>query len=314
MTASVIPAADVERRPSPRADALTPLPPWLDRTAYPFNPQRFETPDGVMSYVDEGTGPAVLLVHGTPTWSFEWRGVIARLRGTHRVIAPDHLGFGLSGDGHPGTLDVPDHARRLRALVEALELRDLTLVVHDFGGPIGLPLAVEPSSCVSRLVVVNTWMWPSDGDRTIARLDRVVRSPIGRVLYLRAGLSARVLLPAAHGNRRGLTRAIRAQYLAPLATPTRREGTYAFARALRGADAHYAALWEARAALRRLPLTIVWGDSDPVLTAVHRERWVRAFPEARLLRLADTGHFVADERPAALAAAIAGTDEASTAR
>src|SRR5689334_6246741 len=86
---------------SPSASsALAPVcddvPGWLDRKLYPFVPRRFATPEGVLSYVDEGQGSPVVLVHGTPSWSFEWREVIAALRAEHRVIAPDHLGFGLS--------------------------------------------------------------------------------------------------------------------------------------------------------------------------------------------------------------------------
>ena len=176
---------------------------WLDPTAYPFRPRRFETPEGAMSFVDEGAGPPVLLVHGTPSWSFEFRGVITRLAPHRRVIAPDHLGFGLSDKPRVG-LTVEDHARRLRALVEALDLRGVTLVVHDFGGPIGLPLALDGDR-VARVVVLNSWMWPSDGDATIARLDRLVRSPLGRLLYRGLGVSVRVLLPSAFGDRRRLS-------------------------------------------------------------------------------------------------------------
>ena len=76
---------------------MTPAhPAWLDRAAWPYTPRQADTGDGRQHYVDEGQGPPVVLVHGTPTWSFEWRHAIAGLRGSHRVIAPDHLGFGLS--------------------------------------------------------------------------------------------------------------------------------------------------------------------------------------------------------------------------
>jgi haloalkane dehalogenase len=274
---------------------------WLDKTLYPFSPGRFATPEGEMSYVDEGRGPPVLLVHGTPSWSFEFRGVIAELAGKRRVIAPDHLGFGLSDKPATG-LDVPDHARRLRALVESLDLRELTLVVHDFGGPIALPLALETDR-VRRVVVINSWMWPSEGDPRVARIDRLVRSPVGRFLYRRLGFSARVLLPSAFGDKRRLTRQVKRHYQAPLATRADREGTYAFALALRSADPHVAKLWARRDELRSR-LSIVWGDRDPLITSVHRDRWVSAFPEADLTRVPDAGHFVAEERPEVVAAQV----------
>lgn len=280
------------------------FPDWLDRGLYPFTPRRFTTGGGTISYVDEGAGPPVLLVHGTPSWSFEWRGVISALAGRYRTIAPDHLGFGLSDKPTGAGLTPADHARRLRALVESLDLRDLTLVVHDFGGPIGLPLALDGDARVRRLVVLNSWMWPSDGDRAIARIDRFVRGPIGRFLYRRMGFSARVLLPSAFGDKKRLTKPIHRHYLGPLSTVADREGTYQCALALRGADDHYAALWARRESLKQMPMTIVWGDRDPVITAAHRDRWAEAFPAARLVRVADAGHFVAEERPDAVAGAI----------
>jgi haloalkane dehalogenase len=258
-------------------------------------------------YLDEGTGPTVLFVHGTPSWSFEWREVIRALAPTFRCIAPDHLGFGLSDKPRDAPLRPEDHAARLAALVEALDLRDITLVVHDFGGPIGLPLALAPNTRIARVIVINSWMWPSDGDTAIARLDRVIRSPIGRLLYRWLGFSARVILPSTFGDRRRLTREIHRHYLAPLATRVDRGATYALACALRGSDPHYATLWSQRAALAQLPLTIVWGMRDPVFTAQHLGRWTTTFPKANLIQVEDAGHFVAEERPDAVIEAVYGS-------
>jgi pimeloyl-ACP methyl ester carboxylesterase len=283
--------------------SLTVRHPWLDTALYPFQTHTFATAAGSMAYVDEGAGPPVLLLHGTPSWSFEWRQVILDLRATHRVIAPDLLGFGLSDRPTEG-LGLLDHVQRLHAFVEALDLHALTLVVHDFGGPIGLPLALDTPR-VARLIVINSWMWPSEGDRAIARIDRLVRSALGRFLYRRLSFSARVLLPAAFGDRKRLTPAVRRHYLAPLSGSARaREGTYALACALRGGDDHYARLWAARDRLARLPMSLVWGEKDPLLTAQHRDRWIEAFPHARVVRVADAGHFVAEERPDAVVEAV----------
>jgi haloalkane dehalogenase len=285
-------------------------PAWLDPTLYPFAPRRFQTPEGAISYLDEGQGPVVLLVHGTPSWSFEFREVVRSLSPTHRVIAPDHLGFGLSdkpeGRIALAALRPEDHARRLQALVDSLALRDITLVVHDFGGPIGLPLVLSDRGQVRRLVVLNSWMWPSAGDPGIARIDRMVRSPLGRFLYRWLGFSARVILPLAFGDRRRLTRVLHRHYLGPLSSRRARAGTYALACALRGSDPHYDMLWQRRSEIAALPMTIVWGERDPVLTSVARERWRAAFPQAQLISVPDAGHPVAEERPEAVVAAIRG--------
>lgn len=108
---------------------------WLDTRAYPFTRRRWACPEGTLSYIDEGQGEVLLFVHGTPSWSFEFRHVIAAMRESHRCVAIDHLGFGLSDKPVGGAYRPEDHARRLQAFVQALDLRGVTLVVHDFGGP-----------------------------------------------------------------------------------------------------------------------------------------------------------------------------------
>lgn len=277
--------------------------PWLDATLYPFAPRRFSTRHGALSYVDVGRGPTVLLVHGTPSWSFEWRHVITSLATDHRVVAPDHLGFGLSDKPADAPLTPRDHAERLRALVEHLDLRDVTLVVHDFGGPIGLPLALGTDR-VERVVVLNSWMWSNEGERSVARLDRFVRSALGRFLYLRLNASPRWILPAALGKRSALTKAAHQHYLAPFARREDRAAPYAMALALGGQDAYYAGLWSRREALEKLPMTIVWGEKDPAFGKQHLDRWIEAFRGARIVRLPEVGHFPAEEAPSAVVEAI----------
>jgi pimeloyl-ACP methyl ester carboxylesterase len=283
---------------------MTTLPAWLDTKGYPFTPRRFATPDGELSYVDVGKGPAVLLVHGTPSWSYEFREVVRELSRDHRCIAVDHLGFGLSDKRANAPLRLEDHGRRLRALVEGLGLRDLILVMHDFGGPIALPLALDDDGLVRGLVVLNSWMWPSDGDPAVARIDRVVRSWLGRLLYRRLAFPVRVVMPSAFANRRRLTKAIHRQYLAPLSSALAREGTYAMALALKGADPLYASLWDRRGGLATTPTVIVWGMRDPIIAPKYLDRWTCALPHARVVRLDDAGHFVAEERPDAVAEAV----------
>lgn len=280
------------------------LPHWLDRTLYPFSPRRFETDEGVLSYVDVGTGPPVLLVHGTPSYSLEWRAVIAALATAHRVIAPDHLGFGLSDKPGPtGKLRVADHQRRLRALFDHLELDGVTLVVHDFGGPIGLPLALDRKERIARVVVLNSWMWPVGEEHGVKRIDRLVRSALGRWLYLSYNFSPRVLLPSSLGEKRRLTAALHAQYLGPFPTPHDRAALLALAEELGGADATYEALWKRRGELTQ-PLAIVWGQADPAFGPAHLTRWREAFPAATVTTLPGVGHFVAEEAPHEVVRAI----------
>lgn len=278
------------------------VPTWLDRSLYPFTPRRHRTSDGTLSYLDEGSGTPVVFVHGTPSWSFEFRALVSALQKTHRCLAVDHLGFGLSDKPEAAPLAPEDHARRLREWVEALDLHDVTLVVHDFGGPIGLPLALDTSR-IARVVVLNSWMWPNDDEPAVVRLDRLVRSWIGRVLYRWLNASPRWLVPAAFADRRRLTPSAHRHYLAPFGHRSERAAPYALACALLGSGEFYGQLWSRRAELRQ-PLTLIWGMKDPAFQARHLARWMTAFPNAAVIRIDDAGHFLAEECPDAVLDAL----------
>ena len=123
-------------------------PSWLFRKEYPFTNHTFDHADGRMHYVDEGTGPVILFVHGTPDWSFGFRHLIKAFAPKYRCIAPDHLGFGLSDKPQGANYTVAAHARRLQDFIDHLGLKDMTLVITDFGGGIGLQHALEHPSNV----------------------------------------------------------------------------------------------------------------------------------------------------------------------
>ena len=283
------------------------LPAWLDRTGYPFATRRVTLAGGAQLHlVDEGRGPVVLLVHGTPTWSFEWRHLIRALSPTHRCIAPDHLGFGLSDRPAGADYSPEAHAARLRELVVQLDLRDITLIVHDFGGVIGLPLAVEEPSRVSRIVVLNSWMWDLGDDPGVRRVGRLFGGAPGRFLYERLNFSLRVITPAAFADRKRLTRAIHAQYLAPFADRRSRGAVlWPLARSLGSPSAHGERLWSRRAVLAHIPALVVWGTRDPALKPHHLARWREALPHAEVVTL-DTGHWPHEEMPDVVADRVVG--------
>jgi pimeloyl-ACP methyl ester carboxylesterase len=293
------------------APARVEPPAWVDRRAYPFRSRWIELPRGDrMHYVDEGPGagehqaPAILFVHGTPTWSFEWRRLIEALRPTFRCVAPDHLGFGLSDRPADGGYTPEWHARNLADFVERLGLRDVTLVVHDFGGPIGLPLALDGSGRVRRLVVLNTFMWSLMGDKGVERAARLIGGPVGRFLYRRANFSLRVITPSAYADRRRFTPEVHRQYLAPFPDLWSREAVlWALARALLGSDAFYSSLWERRQALAALPALVVWGMKDPAFRPHQLARWREVLPQARVVELA-VGHWPQEEAPDAVIRAV----------
>ena len=278
---------------------------WVDRDAYPFRSRWLELPDGKIHYVDEGDGEPVLFVHGTPTWSFEYRHLIAALRGGHRCIAVDHLGFGLSDRPAAADYTPEAHAARLRAFVDKLGLRRFTLVVHDFGGPIALPLALDDPDRVERLVVLNSWMWSFADDPEMTKRARMVSGALGRFLYRRLNASLRLIVPSAYGDRRKLTKAIHRQYLAAFPDADSRERVlWALARALTGSSAFYEGLWQRRQRLAAIPTLIVWGMKDTAFRPHLLARWRRALPHATVVELAEAGHWPHEEQPEGVIGAV----------
>jgi pimeloyl-ACP methyl ester carboxylesterase len=271
-------------------------PAWLDRAEYPFVSRWLDLPAGRMHYVDEGQGPPVVFVHGTPDWSFAWRHLIKALSPGYRCIAPDNLGFGLSDKPQGYSYAPAEQAANLRRLIEHLGLRDITLVLHDFGGPFGLAYAIEKPANVKRLVLMNTWMWSLGGDRHHDRFGRLFGGALGRFLYLRLNFPVRVMMKQAILDQSRFPRRIQEQYARPLGSAAERVATHAYARALLGAGEWYDALWRRREKIRDIPAMIVWGMSDLAFRQEELDRLQTVFSRKRTACFHDAGHFPHEER------------------
>ena len=268
---------------------------WFDRAGYPFEPHYVETPAGRLHYVDEGTGDAVLLIHGTPGWSYEYREVIQTLARTHRVIAPDHLGFGFSDRPVDWPYTLAGHTENLERLVAHLGLSTFALVVQDFGGVIALPLVWAIPGRVTHVVLMNTWCWPMTEDPTFAKQRWMFRLPMFRWLYLYANASAKLIVPQAWGRFRPLTPAVHRHYTGLFPDAATRHGTVGFLRATWAEDAYVQGLADRLDALRALPALLVWGTADTFIGAPHLARWRRELPGATVITCDRVGHFVQDE-------------------
>jgi pimeloyl-ACP methyl ester carboxylesterase len=290
-TLSSTPATAIVRRAFP------------DASLYPFTSRYHASADGELHYVDEGHGRPIVFVHGTPSWSFEWRHAIAALRDEHRCLAVDHLGFGLSDKPAHAGYAPADHARRLLEWVRALDLREVLLVVHDFGGPIGLPLALEEPERVRGVVMLNTWMWAHGDHGSVGKLSRFIASPFGRFLYLWLNASPRWLVPASFADRAKLTPEVHRHYLAPFGSRADRVAPWVLGCELAGSDPYFESLWEKRERLASLQTTIVWGTRDPAFGAPYLERFRSALPNAEVHTL-PTGHFPQEEAPEEVTAII----------
>lgn len=285
---------DISSAPPPLASPGM-SPDWLDSSLYPFTPHYMQTEAGRMHYVDEGSGQPVVFLHGNPTWSFLYRDIIRQLTPAYRCIAPDYIGFGRSDKPADAAYEPSAQAARVETLITQLGLRNITLIMHDWGGPIGLSYAVQRPDTVQRIVIANSWMWPLHHDAWISLFSRLSSSAFGRAAIVRYNAFARVILPLAFADRSRLSERAFHHYVAPLDAPSDRIGSWAFSHALRGETPWLASLWRRRAALDTLPMLIVWGLRDPAFRIRHLQRWIDAFPHARVHPLPDVGHYVPEE-------------------
>ncbi len=275
-----------------------PMKPLPNPSLYPFRSRWFETGQGRMHYIDEGAGPPIVFVHGMPTWSFLWRDLVRQLRTSYRAVAVDHLGFGLSDKPSDADFHPRAHSERLTALLCSLGLEDVTLVVHDFGGPIGLGHALQRPSTIRRLVLLNTWMWSLSADERALGVDRIVRGAMGHALYRWLNGSTRWLLPNVLGPNHRLDEEVHRHYVDVTARGSERVAQLAMARSLVGASDWYGSLWNQRHTLTEIPASFVWGMKDPAFGEAELNRWLDLFPGAEVLRLEDVGHFPQEESPA----------------
>lgn len=268
---------------------------WVDTSLYPFENKFLRLEAGNMHYVDEGKGETILFVHGTPTWSFLYRDFIKDLSKENRCIAIDHLGFGLS-DKPDSALGTPEwHSQNLSEFIKKLDLKNITLVVHDFGGPIGLAAGIENSERIKRVVLFNSWLWATDQREDAQKIEKTVNSGLGKFLYLNMNFSPKVLLKKGFANKKNLSKEIHQQYIKPFPNKSSRIPLLNLAKALVGSSDWYQKQWEQLDALSDKEWLILWGTKDEFITMENLAKWQERIPHAETKEF-DCGHFVQEEK------------------
>ncbi len=269
---------------------------------YPFRNHYLNLNGGRLHYLDEGAGPPVVMLHGNPTWSFYYRDLVKALKDSHRVIVPDHIGCGLS--------DKPDDsryaytlARRVEdvdALLDHLGIREnITLVLHDWGGMIGMAWAGRHPERVRRLVILNTAAFHLPASKQLPwSLWLVRKTPLGSLLV--RGLNAFSRGAVRHCAMRPLSPAIRDGYLAPYDSWRNRIAVRRFVQdiPLQPGDASFDLVTEVQEGLHRfraVPMLICWGERDFVFDGAFLAEWRRHFPEAEVHTFPDAGHLVLED-------------------
>jgi haloalkane dehalogenase len=274
----------------------------VDRALFPYQPHYLTLSDGArVHYVDEGEGPVLLLLHGNPTWSFLYRHLIEALKGEFRVVAPDYPGFGLSSapDGYGFT--APEHAAAMSELVEALDLRDVTPMMQDWGGPIGFAVAEAHPQRIAGFIIGNTWAWP------LERTEHKVFSTLmggwpGQLAAWCCNGVVRFFMTK--GVKSGLTDAEMAMYLAPFANRRARRPTHIFPAQLWDAGPFLQRVYAGFPGLSEHPALIVWGLEDFAFREPERSRFKALFPRHRTVLLEKAGHFIQEDAPERIARAI----------
>jgi len=254
---------------------------------------RFVDLDGArIHYVDEGSGEPVLLLHGNPTWSFLYRKIIAGLRDDFRCVALDYPGYGMS-NAAPGYGFTPaEHSAVLERFVDKLGLAGLTIMVQDWGGPIGLGLAGRRPELVRRLIIGNTFAWPLT-DLRVRAFSAALGGAPGRLLNRWFNLAPRVFF--ARGFAQPVPAEVRKLYLAPWRDPARRAPAAIAPRQLVAA-APYLTEVEARLpTIADRPALIVWGLKDFAFRDAERRRFEETFPRHRTVALPGSSHFVQED-------------------
>ena len=293
---------------------------------YPWTPRRLELPGGVtMSYLDErgergamdqaaadGAPPAAgadgvglaearagetfLMVHGNPTWSFYYRNLIRAFSGEHRCVAVDHVGSGLSDKPQDYPYTLGTHVENLERLVEHLDLRGVTLVVHDWGGAIGMGWATRHPERVRRIVVLNTSAFRSQ--RIPPSIDMCRLPGLGALLI--RGMNGFARAATVRAVRRGLSPDVKRGYLRPYDSWANRVGNLRFVQDIPMHDRipSWPVICEIEQGLTKLrdkPMLVCWGGRDFCFDDTFLAGWRERFPGAEVHRFADAGHYVLED-------------------
>lgn len=272
------------------------------RELYPFRSRWFESSAGRVHYVDEGNGPPILFLHGNPTWSFLYRDIIRRLRDRFRCIAVDYPGFGLS-DRPEGYRYTPgEHAQIVSELVGRLDLSDLIVMGQDWGGPIGMGVAVSAPERIRGLVIGNSWFWPADRF-DMKTFSRVMSGSLLQWAILERNFFVERMIPT--GTARTLSASEMRHYRGVQPNPEARVGVAEFPRQIVAAGSW---LQDVAAGVERSlskkPLLLVWGMRDLALGPRFIPRWKATFADHHLVELPSAKHFIQEDAPAEISAAI----------
>ena len=265
---------------------------------YPFDAHFYNLNPYKYHYVDEGEGEVLLFLHGNPTWSFYYRNLIQSFQNKYRCIAPDHIGCGFSDKPQDYNYTLSTHIDNLEQLVNSLGLKDITLVMHDWGGSIGMGLAVRQPKLIKRLVLFNTAAFKS---LNIPFRIELCRKPFIGLLAIRCfNMFVRGVLRFGIKHKGILTEQVRAGYLSPYNTFKNRIGNLRFVQdiPIDSSVQSYSVLENIERNLKQfseIPILITWGGKDFCFNGKFLDKWREVFPAAEIHVIDSAGHLVVED-------------------
>ncbi len=277
----------------------------LNKKLYPFEGNYLPlSHKSRMHYLDEGdkTSPVLLALHGNPTWSFYYRNLAARLRNDYRVVVPDHIGCGFSDK--PGdeaySYQLSQRVSDVEELVQNLGLPDIRLVLHDWGGMIGLSFALRNPGLIKRIVLMNTSGFALPESKTFPVALTLCRTPLLGDVLLR-GFNAFALSASWIGcKRERMPKTLRRAYRAPYATWTERRAVHRFVQDIPLNAKHPS--WDTVSftdknleTLSKIPMLIIWGEKDFIFDRHFLNEWRRRMPQAEIKSYPEGGHYILED-------------------
>ena len=272
-------------------------PDWLKKS-YPWKSNFIAVSGGQYHYLDEGekSAPVLLAVHGNPTWSFYWRTLVSAFSNKFRVVIPDHIGCGFSDKPQDWPYRLSDHIDNLCTLVEQLDLKNIHLIVHDWGGAIGMGMAGRLTNRISKLIVTNTASFRS---KEIPLSIASCRIPVFGSIAVR-GFNAFAGVATWRASAVGLETDVKRALLFPYNSWKNRIATLRFVEDIPLKEGHpsYSTLCDVEKGLEKLiqfPMIIFWGNDDFCFSPSFRKEWEKRFPDALVHDWDDVGHYVMED-------------------
>jgi haloalkane dehalogenase len=290
---------------SPSAHFQAARPAWLDGADYPFQSRYLSLDGHRIHYIDEGSGPILLFLHGNPLWSFQYRHIIAPLRVQFRCIALDYPGFGLT-EARPGfTNTLMGNSTLVERFVQTLALRDITPVVFDTSVSIGLGVVARHPEWFRALVISNGFAWPLGEDPAIYNFIRIVASSFFRFLVINFNLLLRYTVAGLDSQSKArLSKAERNAYLMPFANRLTRHHQHDLFRSIVDSRDYLLDLKNRLPELRHFPVLLAFADGDPTYKAGWLQRYEVIFPDHTSVLIKGSHHFPQEYDPGAMVRAI----------